>query len=221
MSWSCSIAGATGLVGTQLLAQLLEDPGVTSVNALVRRPVAFVDPKLHEVMTDFERPESLRPHLAVDAVFCALGTTLKRAGSQEAFRKVDYTYPLSLATQAEAAGARQFSIVTAVGADVRSRVFYSRVKGELEEALRKLSFPQGLHLFHPSLLLGHRQESRPGERVAELLMRATGPLLGGPLLRYRAIDASAVARVMRRASQSATAGVHIYEGDTLFALAGA
>ena len=219
MAWSCSIAGTTGLVGSHLLTLLLEDSGVSAVTALGRRPLGIANPKLREVRTNFEQPAELRPHLAVDAVFCTLGTTIKQAGSQEAFRKVDGVYPLALATEAAAAGARQFLIVTAVGADAHSRVFYSRVKGELEESLRKLSFPGGLHLFHPSLLLGHRQEPRAGERMAEVLMRVTGPLLAGPLRRYHAIDAGDVARAMRRASQTADAGVHVYEGRSLFALA--
>lgn len=218
-AWSCAIAGASGLVGSHLLTLLLEDPGVTSVNALARRPLGLSHPKLREVHTDFEQPETLRSQLAVDAVFCTLGTTIKQAGSQEAFRKVDYEYPLALATEAAAIGARQFLIVTAVGADAQSRVFYSRVKGEVEEALRKLSFPQGLHLFHPSLLLGHREQPRLGERVASALMGATGPLLAGPLRRYRAIDGSAVALAMRRASENPSSGVHVYEGESLFALA--
>jgi uncharacterized protein YbjT (DUF2867 family) len=217
VSWACCIAGASGLVGSQLLSLLLEDSQVTQVNALVRRPLSVTDPKLRQTLTTFE--DGLRAPLAVDAVFCTLGTTIKQAGSQEAFRRVDLDYPLSLAQQAADAGAKQYLIVTAVGADAHSRVFYNRVKGELEEALRKLSFPQGIHLFHPSLLLGHRNQPRLGERVASVLMRSTGPLFRGPLGRYRAIEASDVARAMRRASLSATPGVHVYEGETLFALA--
>jgi uncharacterized protein YbjT (DUF2867 family) len=218
MSWSCSIAGASGLIGGHLLAELLGDADVTSVTALVRRPLGVDAPKLHELRTDFEEPKALRPHLAVDAVFCCLGTTIGQAGSQEAFRRVDYLYPLTLATAAAASGAGQFLIVTAVGADAHSRVFYNRVKGELEQALRAISFPGGLHLFHPSLLLGHRARPRMGERLASALMGVTRPLLAGPLLRYRAIDASAVALAMRRVSRDPSPGVHVYEGESLFAL---
>jgi len=219
---TCALAGASGLVGGELLRLLLDDSDLTHVTALVRRPLGLTHaklPKLEEAVVDFDRPESLRPHLAVDAVFCTLGTTIKRAGSQAAFRQVDHDYPLALARQALEAGARAYLIVTAVGADARSGIFYSRVKGELEEALRALPFPGGVHLFHPSLILGERAERRPAERAATLIARATAPLFGGPLLKYRAIDARDIARAMLGAAQQGAPGVHVYEGRELFALA--
>ena len=108
--------------------------------------------------------------------------------------------------------------MTAVGSDPKSRVFYNRVKGEAEDALRALEFPRGLKIFHPSLLLGERTEPRAGERVAALLMRATRPLLAGGLARYRAIDALDVARAMHAAATRDVGGVHLYEGESLFAL---
>ena len=218
MAWSCSIAGASGLVGSHLLGLLLEDPAVTEVNALVRRSLDLANPEVREVPTDFGQPDALRSHLAVNAVFCTLGTTIKQAGSQNAFRRVDFSYPLAIATEAASVGAGQFLVVTAVGASAQSRVFYSRVKGLLEEALGKLVFPQGLHIFHPSLLLGDRAKPRFAERLASAVMAATAPVLAGPLLRYRAIEASAVALAMRRVSMNPQPGVHIYEGESLFAL---
>jgi uncharacterized protein YbjT (DUF2867 family) len=110
-------------------------------------------------------------------------------------------------------------LVSAVGADAKSRVFYNRVKGELEEALAALPFDRGVRVLHPSLLLGDRTESRPGERVAATLMRATGPMFAGPLARYRAIDAGDVARAAVTAGKSDGAGVVVYEGAALFAAA--
>jgi uncharacterized protein YbjT (DUF2867 family) len=216
---TCAIAGAGGLVGSHLLALLLDDAEVARVTALVRHPLAVSRAKLVEAVVDFDHPESLRAHLAVDAVFCALGTTLKQAGSQAVFRQVDLDYPLTLARLAIGAGAKQYLVVTAVGADAHSRVFYSRVKGELEDALRVLSFPRGLHVFHPSMLLGERKEHRPAERAIAVIMRATAPLFGGPLTRYRAIQAEDVARAMRNAAKRAEGGVNVYEGRSLFELA--
>jgi uncharacterized protein YbjT (DUF2867 family) len=214
------LLGATGLVGGHLLRLLLEDAEYTTVTVMTRRPLGLESPKLVEVTVDFSRPETYRDHLAVDDVFCCLGTTIKTAGSQEAFRKVDLEYPLSVAQQAAAAGAGQFLIVTAVGASAKSRIFYNRVKGELEDALRLLSFPRGLKLFHPSMILGERNESRPGERVIAAISRATTALFVGGLRRFRAIEARDVAHAMWAAARRDPGGARVYEGAGLFDLVG-
>jgi uncharacterized protein YbjT (DUF2867 family) len=165
---------------------------------------------------DLAEPETYRRHLDVDCVFCALGTTMKKAGSEAAFRQVDYDYPLAAARAAAGAGARRYAIVTAVGADASSRVLYNRVKGELEDALRALPFPSGVRILRPSLLLGDREESRPGEAVAAALLRTTAPLFGGRLARYRAIRAEDVARALLSAARSEGDGIVVYEGRALF-----
>jgi uncharacterized protein YbjT (DUF2867 family) len=217
---SAVLLGASGLVGNHLLRLLAGDPAYGTVKAFTRRPLGLSGGTIHEVPVDFDRPETYRAHLAgVDDVFCCLGTTIKTAGSQEAFRKVDFEVPVTVAREGRAAGAGQYLIVTAVGSDAKSRVFYNRVKGETEDALRALEFPRGLKIFHPSLLMGERAESRPGERVATVLMRATRPLFAGGLARYRAIDALDVARAMLAASARNVGGVEVYEGENLFALA--
>ena len=218
-SRSCLILGATGLVGGHVLRFVLDDPEYAKVVVLARRSLGIDSAKLVEVVTDFDRPETYRAHTAVDDVFSCLGTTIKKAGSQEAFRKVDFEYPVAVARAASAAGARQYLIVTAVGADSTSRVFYNRAKGEVEDALRAIAFPDGLKMFHPSLLLGDRDESRPAERAASVVMKATSGLFVGALKRYRAIDASQVARAMWKAARTEPAGTRVYEGASLFDLA--
>jgi uncharacterized protein YbjT (DUF2867 family) len=216
-----ALLGASGLVGGRLLELLASDAAYSRGTLVGRRPLGLERENVREVVVDFDRPEALREHLAVDDVFCCLGTTIKKAGSQDAFRKVDCDIPVAVGREARAAGARQFLIVTAVGADAKSRVFYNRVKGEVEDALAALEFPGGLKVFHPSLIVGERAERRPAERAAMALMLATRPLFAGGLTRYRAIDAVDVARAMRRAAalEPPSPGVQIYEGGRLFALA--
>ena len=216
-----ALLGASGLVGGRLLELLASDAAYSRGTLVGRRPLGLERENVREVVVDFDRPEALREHLAVDDVFCCLGTTIKKAGSQDAFRKVDCDIPVAVGREARAAGARQFLIVTAVGADAKSRVFYNRVKGEVEDALAALEFPGGLKVFHPSLIVGERAERRPAERAAMALMIATRPLFAGGLTRYRAIDAVDVARAMRRAAalEPPSPGVQVYEGARLFALA--
>jgi uncharacterized protein YbjT (DUF2867 family) len=215
-----ALLGASGLVGGHLLGLLSGDSAYASGTLLGRRALGLAGANVREVTVDFDRPESLRQHLAVDDVFCCLGTTIKKAGSQAAFRKVDSEIPAAAGHEARAAGAKQFLIVTAVGADPKSSVFYNRVKGEVEAALAALDFPGGLKVFHPSLIMGDRAERRPAERVAMVLMTVTRPFFAGGLTRYRAIDAADVARAMRRAAleEPSTPGATVYEGERLFAL---
>jgi uncharacterized protein YbjT (DUF2867 family) len=213
------LLGASGLVGGHLLRELADDPGYAGGSLLSRRALGLGTSRVREVVANFDRPETLREHLAVADVFCCLGTTIKKAGSQEEFHKVDCDIPLAVGREARAAGAGQFLIVTAVGADAKSRVFYNRVKGEVEAGLAALAFPRGLKIFRPSLIIGDRVERRAAERVAMALMTVTRPLFAGGLARYRAIEAACIARAMRRAAVEEPAEpVRIYEGQSLFAL---
>jgi uncharacterized protein YbjT (DUF2867 family) len=213
---SAVVLGGTGLVGSHVLRALTSDPECAGVVALGRRPSGITAPTLKDVTADLGRPDNYRDYLNVDCVFCALGTTIKKAGSEDAFRRVDYEYPLAVAREAATSGARRFVIVTAVGADSKSGIFYNRVKGELEDALRGLPFPRGVRLLHPSILLGDRSESRPAESVTATLMRLTGPLFAGGLKKYRAITAETVARAMVTAARTDGDGVVVYEGASLF-----
>jgi uncharacterized protein YbjT (DUF2867 family) len=217
-----ALLGASGLVGGHLLRILAADPSYAQGILLTRRGLGLEGGRIREATVDFDRPESFRSLLAVDDVFCCLGTTIKKAGSEAAFHKVDCDIPVAVGREARTSGVGQFLIVTAVGADPKSRVFYSRVKGEVEATLRALDFHRGLKIFHPSLIVGEREESRPADRFAKVLLQAARPLLAGSLARYRAIEAGQVARAMHRVAleEPAKSGVEIYEGHRLFAMAG-
>jgi len=188
------IAGATGLVGGHLLRRLLAHASYARVEVLVRRELSISHPKISQRIVDFERLDFGMAD-AVDDVFCCLGTTIKKAGSQDAFRRVDHDYPLMLARMAKAAGARQFVMVSALGADPHSSVFYSRVKGETERDIAVVGLPKVIFM-RPSILLGERGEHRPGEKAGIFIGRLIAPLLFGPLRTYRPIPADDVAAAM-------------------------
>lgn len=211
------VAGGTGLVGSLCVEWLLADAAYTSVITLVRRPPIFSPPKLDPQVVDFDRIPEMPPR-AVDHVFCALGTTIKKAGSQEAFRKVDYEYPLRLAAWSVRAGASQFCVVSSVGADAKSSNFYLRVKGEMEDAISALPF-QSVHIFRPSILMGSRAEKRLGEAVGIRVGRMFQFAMLGSLRRYRPIAAMTVAAGMVAAATKAVAGKHIYEHDEIIRMA--
>jgi uncharacterized protein YbjT (DUF2867 family) len=213
---SAAVVGGSGLVGTHLLHRLAVDDECTQVVAIGRRPSPAPSPKISQRVADLGDPGTYGDALDVDCVFCTLGTTIKKAGSNAAFRRVDHDYPLAVARAARARGARRFAIVTAVGADATSPIFYNRVKGELEEALRSVEFPAGIRILHPSMLLGARQESRPAERIGAAIMRATAPLFSLGLTKYKAIPAEDVAAALVTAARSDGAGVVVYEGASLF-----
>ena len=214
---SALVLGATGLVGGHCLELLLGDPAWSHVNVVARRPSGRTHPRLAEVVADFERLEAHAEAFAVDAVFCCLGTTIRKAGSQEAFLRVDHDYPVAAARLASARGARRFLLVTALGADAGSRVFYNRVKGEVERDVSALPF-EGVALLRPSLILGDRAERRTAEALAQRLAPLAAPLLVGPLRKYRAIDATAVARAMVRLAKDGFRGVRVVENDEIAAI---
>lgn len=170
------LVGATGLVGGQVLQQLLDDPRCSAVVAPSRRPLVLADPALHNPVVDFERLPVDAPWWAVDAVVCALGSTIRQAGSRAAFARVDHDYPLQVATRAQAHGAQAFVLNSAMGADAQSPIFYNQVKGRLEQDLRGLNYPS-LTLVRPGLIGGERSERRTGEHLASVLLGALGPVL--------------------------------------------
>lgn len=214
------LLGASGLVGGHLLDILLQDPSYSDVTILVRRELPARHAKLRQVVMDFEKMDGYADRLRGDDMFCALGTTIAKAGSQDAFRRVDHDYPLAAATLASSNGMRQFLLVSGLGASRTSRVFYSRVKGEIEEAVSALPF-NGVQIFQPSLLLGERPEFRLGERIGALFMRAAAPLMLGPIRKYRPIHARTVAAAMVSVAKLDTPGVHRYESDRIASLGAA
>lgn len=213
------LLGASGLVGGFCLQALLGVTQYAEIVLLNRRPLTIAaHPRLTQRTISFENLGP-RDFSDVKDVFCALGTTIRKAGSQEAFRRVDLEYPLAAARLARQASAEQFVLVSSVGADAQSRNFYLRTKGELEQQIGKLGF-RAVHIFRPSLLLGKRKESRPGET----LMQASAPLLSwvtlGGLRRYRPISAATVGRAMVAAASRGESGTFIYEHDEIVRLAG-
>ncbi len=188
-----ALAGATGLVGSALLRGLLDDVSVAQVHTLGRRRPDARHPKLVPQVVDFA---ALPPLLPLDEVYLALGTTIRSAGSQEAFRAVDFDASLAVARAARAAGARRAGLVSSMGADARSRIFYSRVKGELEDAIAVLGF-EGLVIARPSLLLGERARLGQQSRYLEELGTIAGRMLGGLVPRHhRPIEAASVAAAL-------------------------
>lgn len=204
------LAGATGLVGSALLPLLLADDRYAKVVVVGRRAVAPAHPKLVQVVTELDRLAAVRLQLIADDVFCCLGTTRQQAGSKEAFYKVDFSYVVTLGALAASNFAGQFLVVSSIGADARSRVYYSRVKGEMEAAVRELPF-RAVHLFRPSLLLGERARPRLGERVGAAALALAGPLLRGGWARYRPVAAGAVAAAMLQAAKSDAPGMRVHE----------
>lgn len=215
MTRTALIAGASGLVGHYLLDMLTGAPEYDRVVAVVRRPLEVEHPKLVEVVGNFDALDQLPAPLRGDDAFCCLGTTMKRAGSREAFRAVDHGAVLAFAWAAQRGGARRFFTVSAMGANAGSRVFYNRVKGETEEALQVLGF-ETLGIFRPGLLRGPRAEYRLGERVGAIALGLAEPFLVGSWRKYRSIHAATVARAMMRASFGRGAqGVLTFENDEL------
>ena len=208
------IVGATGLTGQSLLALLLEDSHYNRVVILTRKALPQQHSKLEQYTVDFERLEDYQEHMVADDVFCCLGTTIKKAGSKENFKKVDYHYPVNVAEICLKQGAQQFLIVTAIGADAHSNIFYNRVKGEVEATLKKMPYA-GMGIFRPSLLLGSRAEKRFGEYAGKLLFKLVGFMMVGKLKRYKGIAASKVAKAMAVEAKHTMQGVHTFESDVL------
>jgi uncharacterized protein YbjT (DUF2867 family) len=205
-----ALAGATGLVGRSILEWLLADPSVQSVHVLARRKPRVAHARITCHIVDFAALSPLPP---VDEVYLALGTTIKVAGSQAAFRAVDFDANLAVARAALAAGVRRCGLVSAMGANPKSSVFYNRVKGELEEALAQLPF-EGIVIARPSLLLGDRaalgQPERPLEKVSAVFGKILGPLVPA---NYRAIAAAEVARALLARTPSAEGRVVVLSGE--------
>lgn len=212
------LLGATGLVGKALLEELLAEPAYGKVIVWGRRATGRVHEKLLERTIELELIPIMEEEKVHD-VFCCLGTTIRKAGSRDAFRQVDYSYPMSLGKWALTHGAERMLVVSAMGADPRSRVFYSRTKGEMEQALSALGLPL-LFFFRPALLLGDREERRFGEDLAAKVSKTLPFLYAGPFRRYRPVPDQVVAKAMLRAAQEVKSpGVHVLPSEALHRMA--
>lgn len=214
MQKTALLAGATGLIGSQLLPLLLASERYAKVIVVGRKAVPTIHPKLVQVVTELDKLEEVRLKLIADDVFCCLGTTMAQAGSKEAFFKVDFLYVVQLAALAAGNFAAQFMVLSSMGADAGSRLYYSRVKGEMEAAVRQVPF-RAIHIFRPSLLLGERARPRLGEQLGAMGLRLLRPLLRGPLLKYRPVPGAAVAAAMLRAAKDDGGGVQVHEAAGL------
>ena len=204
-SKSVAIVGATGLVGTECVRQFADSREFARVVVLARRalPGAVARPHVETHLVDFERLDEAAERLRVSHIVCALGTTIRKAGSQDRFRRVDHDYPLAVARLGLREGARHFLLVSAVGANARSRIFYNRVKGDVEGAIRALAY-RSVTIVRPSLLLGDRGEFRLGEAIGKLFAVVTPR-------RYRPVHARAVAATLLRAAVEDQAGIRVIE----------
>ncbi|HSY05469.1 MAG TPA: NAD-dependent epimerase/dehydratase family protein [Steroidobacteraceae bacterium] len=212
------LAGASGLTGGHALEALLGAPDVSRVLAVSRRPLGREHPRLANRIVQFERLEAQLKGTRCDVALCCLGTTLRKAGSQQAFRAIDVDCVLAFARAAWTAGARRFVVISSVGADRASRNFYLRTKGEMEAGAEGIGF-ESLDILQPSVLLSWRGEMRPLELLTAALMPLVNPLLRGKYLPYRGISAATVGAAMLGATRCGRRGVQRYTREGIAALA--
>lgn len=208
------IAGATGMTGKILLQKLLDSNNYNKVIVLLRKPIIINHPHAEVLIADFNRLGDLAAKLMADDVFCCLGTTINKAKSKEAFKKVDLEYPLKLAEITKNNGARQFLVMSSMGANPDSVIFYSRIKGTLEKELKKIGFIT-LRIFRPSLLLGKRDEFRLGESIGVIFYKMFSWLFAGRWRKYKGIASEVVAQAMFNTAQLNDTGIIIYESDEI------
>lgn len=203
MALTAIILGATGLVGNELLQLLLTSSHFTKVKIFARKRLDITHEKLEQHVISFDSIAGYSEEIKGDVFFCCIGTTIKVAGSKEAFIKVDYTYPFEFAQIAKANGTNHFIVISSIGANPNSSNFYLKVKGDTELALRQLNF-KSLDIVRPSLLLGKRSEKRFGESISKVLLNALAFLFVGKLRKYKPIEARTVARAMLELSTNST-----------------
>jgi uncharacterized protein YbjT (DUF2867 family) len=208
------IAGATGLVGSELVKIIMESNEYKAIHVLTRKSLNHNSPKIVEHIIDFDKLADFRPEIQIDHIYCTLGTTIKKAGTKENFRKVDFEYVLNLSKIAKENQSKKFLVVSSLGANAKSLIFYSRVKGEAETALKKLSLPH-LFIFRPSLLLGNRQEHRAGEKTAASVYKVLAPIFSGPLKKYKGVEAKKVANAMVQMALAIEEPFSILESDKI------
>ena len=206
--------GATGLVGNELLHQLLNERSYAKVIAPTRRPHHLKDAKLDNPIVNFDELEQYGGKWVCDDVYICLGTTIKKAGSKEAFRKVDFDYIVKAAVVAKAGGASQCLLVSSAGADRDSLFFYNRVKGETEIAIKELGF-WATHIFQPGVLVGHRDEFRLGEKVGVSVTNFLRSISPDILGKYNPTKADVLSREMIEAARSVEAGLQVHTATEL------
>ncbi len=214
MRKSALIAGASGLVGRHCLELLLSSDAYERIVSIGRREIDIDDDdRLEQVQVNFERLEEDYAHLfEVDHIYCCLGTTINKAGSKAAFEKVDYSFPMAMAQLAKKYEVKSFGVITAMGANADSMIFYNKVKGNLENDLMALNL-NSLNVLRPSLLLGEREESRFGESVGQKMFTVFSPLFKGPLKKYAAVRGDKVAEQLVKMVSAEKPGLNVVESD--------
>jgi len=207
------VVGASGLTGGFLLQQLAQDKTFERIIVLSRKAMKPALPKVREVVVDFENLGRYDFWPDVDVLFCCVGTTIKKAGSQENFKKVDHDIPVALAEQCALYNVG-FHFMSSIGADAESGNFYLKTKGETEEELKQADLPY-LYIYRPSVLVGPRQESRLGESIGKIFIALAYPFLLGPLKKYRGIHVGKIAAAMIKNAKNWELGVHVFESDEI------
>ena len=205
------VAGASGLVGKELVQRLINSDQYRLIYVLSRKKSGLVNDKIRELMIDFEKVGQLKFDEPIDDVFCSLGTTMKQAGSRDNFKKVDYEYVVALANLGKRHGASKFIVISAMGANSKSAVFYNKIKGMTEDALKDIGFNQ-LIILRPSLLLGERAEKRFAERLSGIFMKAFNFIIPD---NYKAIQAEKVAECMLKMALKSEEKVLIVESGEM------
>ena len=212
------VAGASGLIGGELLKVLLSSSDYEEVLILVRKELPVTHPKLVQLVINFDELNKWKQSITGNALFCCLGTTMAKTPNKTVYRKIDHDYPIELAQIAKQNGIKQYHLVSALGADSNSSSFYTKLKGETEADIEKIGLST-LHIYRPSLLTGNRNETRILERAATLLMKVIDPLLVGGLKKYKSIPAATVARAMFKQSLKNEVGTYIHPSDKIKQLA--
>ncbi len=210
MAKTALVIGATGLVGNLVVDKLGNDDTFSTVIILTRKSLGKSNPKIKEILVDFDQLDKHANEIKANCIFCCLGTTIKKAGSQEAFKKVDYEYPLRVAEIAKQNGATTYVLISALGASESSIVFYNRVKGAVQNAIQKISF-DSFHILQPSLIIGERNEKRLGEGIAQKLSPLFDTIMVGGLSKYKSITAEQIATAMVYYSKLSNKGMFIHD----------
>ena len=212
------VAGATGLIGSELIKLLLVNPHIGQVVAINRSQFKSHHPKLKHLIISFEELEKIVDEFYGDSIFCCLGSTIKKTPDLQDYKRVDQDYPIKLAELSQQCNVSQFHLVSALGANPQSRQFYLRMKDETEQAIKKI-FNNSLHIYQPALLTGNRLEERRFEKTFIFMMKVLNPFLAGGLKKYRSIKAATVAKAMINQTFKNLNGVHSYPSNIIKQLA--
>jgi uncharacterized protein YbjT (DUF2867 family) len=209
MPYSVILVGSSGLIGSNLLSELIQSEAISEILLLVRRSTDVSSSKVKELIVNFEKPNSYSIDIQADIIYSCLGTTKSETPNSSLYRQIDLEYPLNLAKLGQKNGVAQFHIISSLGADAGSSNSYLKLKGELEQELKKLSI-SSLHIYQPSFLIGERKKDRLADKIMKPVFRLIDPLLIGPLKKYRSIKAADVARVMLNQSIKDLKGTFTY-----------